>query len=110
MNPWKIIKFIVGWGILLLFVLIVAVMADAGGHKGFANTIVLAFLISFTVSTLRAMWRKSEIDCPYCSEKISAKAKKCKHCGEFINEAVSPLRGGDDVSQNKQAPPVVDMK
>ena len=25
-------------------------------------------------------------DCPYCSEKILETAKKCKFCGEFIDE------------------------
>ena len=25
------------------------------------------------------------IDCPFCSEAIRATAKKCKHCGEFVD-------------------------
>lgn len=25
------------------------------------------------------------IDCPYCSESINAKSKKCKHCGEILD-------------------------
>ena len=24
--------------------------------------------------------------CPYCSEEINGEAKKCKHCGEWLNE------------------------
>ena len=28
----------------------------------------------------------SSIQCPYCSEKILKTAKKCKHCGEFLNK------------------------
>jgi uncharacterized membrane protein YvbJ len=24
--------------------------------------------------------------CPYCSEEILADAKKCKHCGEFLDD------------------------
>lgn len=28
----------------------------------------------------------SSIQCPYCSEQILATAKKCKHCGEFLNK------------------------
>lgn len=29
---------------------------------------------------------KNKINCPYCSEQILASAKKCKHCGEFIDK------------------------
>ena len=28
--------------------------------------------------------------CPYCAEKILAHAKKCKHCGEFLDDADQP--------------------
>ncbi|MGH2509761.1 MAG: hypothetical protein ACRDHZ_20465 [Ktedonobacteraceae bacterium] len=28
----------------------------------------------------------AKIPCPYCSESIPASAKKCKHCGEFIEK------------------------
>ena len=27
----------------------------------------------------------SQIECPYCSEPINAKSKKCKHCGEILD-------------------------
>lgn len=27
--------------------------------------------------------------CPFCAEEILADAKKCKHCGEFVNKALS---------------------
>ena len=27
-----------------------------------------------------------KINCPYCSEQILRTAKKCKHCGEFIDK------------------------
>ena len=26
--------------------------------------------------------------CPYCSEEVQATAKKCKHCGEFLEKAL----------------------
>ena len=29
---------------------------------------------------------KKKIKCPYCSEEILRTAKKCKHCGEFIDK------------------------
>lgn len=25
------------------------------------------------------------IECPYCSEQINAKSKKCRHCGELLD-------------------------
>lgn len=33
----------------------------------------------------------THISCPYCSEEISASAKKCKHCGEFIDAAMREI-------------------
>lgn len=30
--------------------------------------------------------RRDTQKCPYCAEEILADAKKCKHCGEFLNE------------------------
>lgn len=28
---------------------------------------------------------RDEIDCPFCAEPIRAAARKCKHCGEFLD-------------------------
>lgn len=30
--------------------------------------------------------------CPYCSEEIKAQAKKCKHCGEFLDKELKNNR------------------
>jgi TM2 domain-containing membrane protein YozV/DNA-directed RNA polymerase subunit RPC12/RpoP len=30
--------------------------------------------------------------CPYCGEKIQASARKCKHCGEYLDESLRPPR------------------
>ncbi len=42
--------------------------------------------------------------CPYCSESVSASAKKCKHCGEILDvalrEARSPSGNGVSVVNN----------
>jgi len=31
---------------------------------------------------------ETNIKCPYCAEVIAAAAKKCKHCGEFLDETL----------------------
>jgi len=28
--------------------------------------------------------------CSFCAEEILAEARKCKHCGEFVNATLSP--------------------
>ncbi|OGU27074.1 MAG: hypothetical protein A2057_02715 [Ignavibacteria bacterium GWA2_35_9] len=28
--------------------------------------------------------------CPYCSEEILIDAKKCKHCGEYLDDTLRP--------------------
>lgn len=31
---------------------------------------------------------EAKIKCPFCAEVIAAEAKKCKHCGEFLDETL----------------------
>lgn len=33
----------------------------------------------------------STIECPYCSETINARSKKCKHCGEILDPQMREL-------------------
>jgi hypothetical protein len=35
---------------------------------------------------------ETNVKCPYCAEVIAAAAKKCKHCGEFLDETLRKER------------------
>ncbi len=39
--------------------------------------------------------------CPYCAEEIMEDAKKCKHCGEFLDDT---LRKQDQLAKNMTVP------
>ncbi len=39
---------------------------------------------SFTETTVVSSDKRDEIDCPFCAEKILAKATICKHCGKQV--------------------------
>ena len=41
--------------------------------------------------------RQSTVACPYCGEQILAAAKKCKHCGEYLDESVRPPEPAPEV-------------
>jgi uncharacterized membrane protein YvbJ len=43
--------------------------------------------------------------CPYCSEEILPDAKKCKHCGEYVDVA---LRAVEDL-KNRQSQPIINV-
>jgi hypothetical protein len=51
--------------------------------------------------------------CPYCAEEILAAAKKCKHCGEFLDGretpkgSVTPPLTAPLADQNRRAPVIV---
>jgi len=45
--------------------------------------------------------------CPYCAEQINLEAKKCKHCGEFLD---SELRNQKETESNVNQKVVVEQK
>lgn len=40
----------------------------------------------------------SEIDCPFCAERIKAQAKVCKHCGRDLDEKLGKKRPAERAS------------
>lgn len=44
---------------------------------------------SFTEATAVSSEKRDEIDCPFCAEKILAKATICKHCGKQVRAAAA---------------------
>lgn len=40
------------------------------------------------------------MQCPFCAEQISVGAKKCKHCGEFIDPAMREIENLKNQKQN----------
>ena len=46
-------------------------------------------------------------NCPYCGEEILAGAKKCKHCGEWLEEATPPVKVMPTHSEQKVSQPIV---
>lgn len=46
---------------------------------------------SFTETSVVLSDKRDEIDCPFCAEKILAKATICKHCGKEVRAATAPV-------------------
>ncbi|HWB08077.1 MAG TPA: hypothetical protein VG826_02445 [Pirellulales bacterium] len=47
----------------------------------------------------------AEILCPLCSEPIQAAAKKCKHCGEFLDRALRATSAGSHAATGQGPSP-----
>ena len=41
-----------------------------------------------------------QVSCPYCAEMINRAAKKCKHCGEFLDPALREIELLKNQKQN----------
>ncbi len=44
---------------------------------------------------------EAPVRCPYCAELISASAKKCKHCGEFLDSELRQSRATAATQQSR---------
>ncbi|WP_436715623.1 hypothetical protein U8335_25235 [Roseiconus lacunae] len=49
---------------------------------------------------------ETKTECPFCAEVISVNAKKCKHCGEFLDPV---LRASMEGSRSAAGPQIVNV-
>ncbi len=62
--------------------------------------------IEVTPEVVEEETQKQTRECPYCAEIIAQKAKKCKHCGEFLDEALR-LQGQTPINNSQPNQPQV---
>ena len=59
----------------------------------------IIFVVSILITTTMSEEKKTK-ECPYCGEEILATAKKCKHCGEWLEEhKEKPLLSDEEIDQ-----------
>ena len=59
----------------------------------------ITFVVSILITTTMSEEKKTK-ECPYCGEEILATAKKCKHCGEWLEEhKENPLLSDEEIDQ-----------
>lgn len=46
--------------------------------------------------------KRETVDCPFCGEEILATAKKCKHCGEFLDGSSKPVQSNNNAPMFSQ--------
>ena len=89
---WTPINLCTGFYIWYYFIQIIKDDQGTRNHaKNINHEILLASQkenIAFQkIKTPRKKQPKSDMtDCPFCAEEIKIKAKKCKHCGEWLND------------------------
>lgn len=64
-------------------------MRDQQNYLIFGSVCFLGGLLALIFGKQHSSTR-SEIDCPFCAEKILAQAKICKHCGSEITKGAEP--------------------
>ncbi|MCQ2789440.1 MAG: superinfection immunity protein [bacterium] len=48
------------------------------------------------------MENKNTKECPFCKKEIPIKAKKCKYCGNWLNEEIQPNATNDNSNNNNE--------
>jgi hypothetical protein len=92
--------------IIYLFVnvglsVLVGIVADKKG-RSFAAFFFLSLVVSFLVGILVILAMPQgeggsaavgRVECPFCKEKINARAVVCKHCGKDVEPQSEPVAG-----------------
>ena len=91
LNKGKVLGGIIGFISSLLISVIEAVIRVQSQKMGVSPIFMFLFfgvivaLIGLII--LIKPWKKGKKQCPYCSGLIPNDAKKCKHCGEWLEKS-----------------------